>query len=212
MPILDFVFPKFCLECKTPGKYLCPACLEKVRRVGFFRLHQIPYGLDRAFSAWQYQGVARKAILGLKYRFVSEIAEELTKAFVSEIKKRPLRLNKAVLVPIPLHPRRRRWRGFNQSEEIGKILARSMGWDFVPKFLERKIERTPQVELKGKARKENVRGVFTVNSQKLPTSDKTPFILFDDVWTTGSTIKEAARVLKRSGVKKIWGLTIARSR
>lgn len=208
MAVLDFIFPKFCLECKAPGKYLCHSCLQKVRPAGKI----YPSGLDGVFSSWRYEGVIRKAILGLKYRFALEIAKELAKAFVSEIKKRPLQLKKAVLVPIPLHPRRKRWRGFNQSEEIGKILAQSMGWDFAPKLLERKITRTPQVELKGKARRENIRGVFVVNSQKLPTNYNTSLILFDDVWTTGSTINEAAKVLKRSGVKKNWGLTIARSR
>lgn len=210
MPILDFVFPKFCLECKTPGKYLCSACLEKVRRARPHRLRLNPHGLDRAFSAWQYQGVIRKAILALKYRFASEIARELAEALISEIKKRPFQLNKAVLVPIPLHPRRRRWRGFNQSEEMGKILAQSMGWDFASKLLERKIARTPQVELKGKARKENVRGVFRI-SQASSLDKLRSVVLFDDVWTTGSTMKEAAKVLKRNGAKQVWGLTITRS-
>jgi len=211
MAVLDFVFPKFCLECKSPGKYLCPLCLERVRPARPHRLPRGFSGLDRVFSAWQYQGVIRKTILALKYRFGRDITWELTSAFASEIKERRFWPKKAVLVPIPLHPRRQRWRGFNQSEEIGKILAQEMGWDFESRFLERKIARAPQMELKGKARRENIRGVFAVGPLKPAANDKRFFILFDDVWTTGSTVKEAAQVLKKGGASKVWGLTIARS-
>jgi ComF family protein len=227
MVFLDFIFPKFCLECKAPGKYLCFSCLEKTQRAAEFcpeckihsfrgRTHKLckkPYGLDGAFSVWQYKRVIRKAILGLKYRFAPEIAKELAKAFVSEIKKRPLQLNKPILVPVPLHPRRKRWRGFNQSEEVGKVLAQNMRWEFVPDLLIRKKSTQPQTELKRSQRKHNIKGVFVLNPkyQSLITSHRS-LVIFDDVWTTGSTIKEAARVLKRKGARSVWGLTISRSR
>jgi ComF family protein len=227
MTVLDFIFPKFCLECKAPGKYLCSSCLEKAQRAAEVcpeckahsfrgRTHKSckkPYGLDGAFSAWQYKRVIRKAILGLKYRFAPEIAKELAKAFVSEIKKRPLQLSKPILVPIPLHPSRKRWRGFNQSEEVGKVLAQNMRWEFRPDLLIRKKSTQPQTELKRSQRKHNVKGAFALSPkyQSLITSHRS-LIILDDVWTTGSTIKEAARVLKRKGAKSVWGLTVSRSK
>ncbi|MCK4588461.1 ComF family protein [Candidatus Woesebacteria bacterium] len=192
---------------------ICPECKIHSFRGKTHKLCKKPHGLDGAFSVWQYKRVIRKAILGLKYRFVPEIAKELAKAFVSEIKKRPLQLNKPILVPVPLHPRRKRWRGFNQSEEIGKILAQNMKWEFRSDLLIRKKSTQPQTELKRSQRKHNVKGVFVLNPkyQSLITSHRA-LVIFDDVWTTGSTIKEAARVLKRKGAKSVWGLTISRSK
>lgn len=88
-------------------------------------------------------------------------------------------------------------------------MSKKLGWDFNKNLLIRKTSTKPQVELRGKERKQNIRGVFKLNK---PLDKIKPIILFDDVWTTGSTIKEAAKVLKRNRAKTVWALTITRSK
>ncbi len=219
MSLVDLIFPKKCLGCGKANTYLCKECIEKARKEGFFcpycerfsidgKTHfqcRREYGLDGLTSIWRYEGVIRKAILGLKYKFAMEIAKELAEASIPQLNRSYFK--GYILVPIPLHWHRANWRGFNQAEEIGKILAKEMGWKFIPDLLIRKKSTTPQTELKGKERRKNTMDAFILN-RKYKTRGK--ILLFDDVITTGSTMKEAAKVLKKEGAEKVWGLTIAR--
>lgn len=202
MKIFDLIFPKDCLECGSPGKYICSSCLAKVRPSGWH---------DRnILSIWKYEGVIRKAIIGLKYKYATEIVAELVDLSVQRLST-VCRSPSAVLVPIPLHWYRQNFRGFNQAEMIGKKIAEKMGWQFIPNLLIRKKSTTPQVQLKGSARRQNLRGAFVFNSGRRPLAvDRRQFIVFDDVYTTGSTLLETTKVLKRARVQKVWGLTIAK--
>ena len=213
MSILDFIFPRKCLECSREGKYVCSVCIKKVQPRGL----NVVNGM-KVYSVWKYEGVIRKAIIALKYKYATEIAMELSSyLIISLLKNKFLVPGVYCLVPIPLHRYRQNFRGFNQSEEIGRLVAKSLGWKFIPDLLIRKRSTTPQVELKGDDRRRNLQGVFALNlkyqtparRQAGLTISHYSFVLFDDVFTTGSTIKEAVKVLKNEGFKKIWGLTIA---
>jgi ComF family protein len=142
----------------------------------------------------------------LKYKFALEIAKELTEHAAKRIAEEKLFFPKnSILVPIPLYWHRKNWRGFNQSEEIGKLIAEKIGWSFDKDLLIRKASKKPQAGLKREKRVTNIKGVFSLI--KIPNKD-TPIILFDDVWTTGSTVKEATRILKEKGVKRVNCLTL----
>ena len=226
MSILDFVFPKTCLECKKEGKYVCLDCVAKVPVLksvcpycekpsidGLTHVKcQRKYGLDGLTSIWDYEGVIRKAILALKFKYSTEVGKELANLYAQYLVTGSDPVNRAknmTLIPIPLHWHRENVRGFNQSEEIGKLVAKEMGWGFVPDLLIKKKSTTSQVQLSVEKRKENLQGVFAVNPNYV-LSTVHSVLLFDDVFTTGSTLKEAAKVLKHAGVEKVWGLTIAR--
>ncbi|MFH0863755.1 MAG: ComF family protein [Candidatus Gottesmanbacteria bacterium] len=118
--------------------------------------------------------------------------------------------NNLILVPVPLHWRRENWRGFNQSEVLGKILAQKLDVKFIPDLLIRKKFTQPQVELKGDERQKNIQNAFTLNHNSSFIIHNSNIIVFDDVWTTGSTLRSCGRVLKEAGVKKVWGMTLAR--
>ena len=167
------------------------------------------YGLDGLVSVWEYEGIIRKAILSLKYKYSTLVGQELTACFIDQLLTRAPLVNAKALVPIPLYWYRENTRGFNQSVEIGKIVAAKMGWKFVPDLLIKKRPTISQVELKGNDRRQNLKGVFSLNSNYV-LSTLYSVLLFDDVFTTGSTLLEAVKVLKRVGVAKVWGLTIAR--
>ena len=203
MDLFNFLFPKKCLECGREGKYICKECFQKVPPSGWTD--------KEVFSLYRYQGVIRKAIIALKYKFALDIARELADLCVERL----LTTNhwpSAILVPVPLYWYRQNFRGFNQSEEIGKTIAQKMGWKFIPDLVIRKKFTAPQTELSGPARRRNLKDVFALNPNYLSTDllIYSSIIVFDDVLTTGSTLKEAAKVLRNTGVKTIWGLTIAR--
>lgn len=161
--------------------------------------------MDRLTSIWKYEGVIKKAILALKFKHATEVENELSEIFLSQLGNMKLLPYKA-LVPIPVHWYRENIRGFNQSELIGKKIAEKMDLRFMPHLLTKKRATTSQVELRVQERKQNLKGVFELSRGKISDS----VILFDDVFTTGSTLKEATQVLKKGGVKKVWGLTLAR--
>jgi len=201
MSFLDLLFPKNCLECGTSGKYICDNCLQKVPAGGWSKGN---------YSMFRYDGVIRKAIIALKYKFATQVADELEQILTLRMKNIDLRFKGQILVPIPLHRLRRNWRGFNQSEMIGEKLAKNLGWYFYPDLLIRSKKTTPQVELKGIDRRQNLRGVFAVAPNHTLITNLYSLVVFDDVATTGSTIFEAKKALENAGFTKIWGLTIAR--
>ena len=109
-----------------------------------------------------------------------------------------------------MEKRRIKWRGFNQSREIAEELASSsgLGLRVLSNILIKTKETLPQVELSDETRKENIKGVFLVKEKDLIKNKK--ILLVDDVYTTGATMAECARVLKESGAREIIGIAIAR--
>jgi ComF family protein len=225
MSLLDIIFPKSCLECRRGGKYICTACMSKVVRLkpvcpyceklsidGFTHTRcNKKLGLDGLTAVWKYEGVAKKAILSLKYKFATEIVQELCGYYVPELKKYLVtRSNLLSMVPIPIYWHRQNTRGFNQSELLGKEVSKSMGWGFKPNWLYRNKPTPSQTGLSYADRKKNLKGVFSVLPPNSSFTIPDSVILFDDVFTTGSTLHEACKVLKRVGVQKVWGTTIAR--
>ena len=179
--------------------------------------------MDGTTTIYAYEKVMVLAIKKMKYQFASEIAKELAVLCILNIRKLPFYSgSNYILVPIPTHKKRKNWRGFNQSEVMGKLISEKMGWKYSPDLLIKKKATNPQTELKGKERKINIRGGFVINSHYSSFDIHNPIILFDDVLTTGSTLKEACKVLKsslpvyagrrRQGKEniKVWGLTVAK--
>jgi len=140
------------------------------------------------------------------------LATDLVEAFLSfvgEDKTFVEVCRMSVLVPIPLHPSRRRWRGFNQAELLGKMITANLDLPFAPDLLIRKKKTQPQFKLGKKSRQQNLKNAFVVSDSKFLILNFC-FLLFDDVFSSGATLNEAAKTLKRAGAKQVWGLTLAR--
>lgn len=229
-PLIDFLFPRKCLGCGKPGGYFCSQCLNQValepERIcpmcGKFSVggltHQscfIPWGLAGLTTVFSYQGIVKKAIKKLKYRFVSDLAEDLVEIFLSFCGEdvtfaRLCQEKKIILVPIPLHQSRLKWRGFNQSELLGKIIAENLDLEIQANILKRVKATKSQFELDKKERQKNIFQAFEINSVFKSQTRGSNFLIFDDVWTSGATLREAGKVLKRNKATKVWGLTLAR--
>ena len=189
---------------------VCPNC-KKLSPLG--QTHKgckTKYGLDGLVSIYKYTGTVRELIGKLKYGYVKDIGNVLTDHCVSNLAN-CLIFKKPILVPIPLSGKRERWRGLNQTEIMGEKIAHQLDWDYQPFLVKRIMNRRPQVGLKNEERLRNICGIFAVNRQVAGKINQSKtVVLFDDVWTSGSTIKEACKELKKAGFRTVWGLTIAR--
>ena len=181
--------------------------------------------LTDLYFALPYQNIlAKKLIRRFKYEpFIKELAETLVLLIITHFQLLDNKPNLAnfILIPIPLNEKRRRWRGFNQAEEIGKELSKflparlaSQGeaggkLPLVSDCLLRVKNNYPQVELSEKERKENVKDIFFCQNKKEIFGKK--ILLVDDVYITGATMEEAARILKESGAKEVRGIVVARA-
>lgn len=216
MDLFDLIFPKKCLGCGRAGKYICERCLKAAEKAYLvcpvcknFSVSGATHSycnsktsLDGVVAIFRYEGIIKKAVKRIKYNFNFDIASELANLVSPEIRG----FAGFVVVPIPIHSSRQRWRGFNQAQILGQSIAKNLGLEY-QKDLLTKVKKTPQqVGLHRSERLRSIRGVFAVNAKTVPEN----ILLFDDVWTTGATLNEAAKVLKKAGAKTIWGLTIAR--
>lgn len=225
MGILNLVFPEKCITCGKSGKYICVSCVKKVRFSdpicpvcqklsidGFTHIKCCtPYGIDGLVSLFVYEKSIRTALKKLKFKFVYSLSSILLKYSIIVLKSKiDVIPEKSIIVPIPLYIKRRRWRGFNQSEIIAKKLARYLKCLYISNALIRTKNTNAQSILDKKDRARNIHSAFKLNEETKDRIRGRNILLVDDIYTTGATLREATKVLKRNGVGKVWGFTIAR--
>jgi ComF family protein len=176
-------------------------------------------------SAYFDDGPTREMIHNFKYNSVTELAEPLSKMMVNALEKSEIRILKSeqnlqntnsqfeirhsdfVITFVPLHWKRQARRGYNQSEILAKVIGRKLNIK-VEDLLSKKQSTKRQALLRGNARRMNLHDVFTLKSGTNIKNKK--IIIVDDIATTGSTLNECAKVLKKNYAKEIWGLVVAR--
>lgn len=233
MGLLDFIFPKYCVNCKKLDSYICPNCFSFLsfdipNTCIICNRHSIDglthpsctsrYSINGVFSSIAYKGVAKKLFYNFKYKpYLLDLKSFLSDIFFEGlIQKEEFNLALAenpIVVPIPLFHAKLKSRGYNQSEVLAKELAVRFNFKFFD-ILERVKNTKSQFKLKREERKENVKGAFALSKrfdldQGRTLTGKSMFLI-DDVLTTGSTLMEATNILKRAGAKKVWGITLAK--
>ena len=214
---MDFFFPRHCAQCSALSRhaYLCsrchdalswlapPTCVRPLLEKG-----------GGALAAVIFQGKARDWIHRFKYPAsglasldpaASGIARMLARAAG---RRAPLQADDW-LVPIPLHPRRFRQRGFNPAALLAREIARPLGLAVAPRCLVRQRDTRPQAGLDAASRERNVAGAFAC--RRTPNPLPTRAWLVDDVTTTGATLASAAKTLHAAGVREVFGLCLART-
>lgn len=161
--------------------------------------------LSGARSAFVYGGEARDAVHAFKFRGVSALAPLMARVMVTRLIEWAPPVE--TLVPVPLSGRRRRLRGYNQSELLAREIARETGLRLDAKALVRRINTAPQVgQPDEESRQRNVAGAFALGA-KHPLGG---VLLVDDVMTTGATLDACATVLTTGGAEPVFALTFAR--
>jgi ComF family protein len=205
--IINWLFPPLCVHCQREGAWLCAAAERALRLQPARQIQSDHKYLNQVIVRGNYDHPLLAAIIQrLKYHYWSGLAEILPTIIQPACLLIPSLVD-ALIVPVPLHARRRRHRGFNQSQLIAQAVSQVTGWP-VAELLRRRRATKSQAQLTERARHENVRDAFTLKSdlEKVPPC----VIIADDVYTTGATINECAAVLRQAGVKKIIALTLAK--
>ncbi len=161
--------------------------------------------IDGIRSPFRFEGVVREAILEFKYNQARALALPLARLLEEYLRHRHLPAD--VLVPVPLHHRRLRERGYNQSGKLARELGQLMGLPVVEDSLFRLRNTPSQVNAIGEQRRSNVAQAFACRDGRL---QQVQVLLVDDVCTTGATLDWCAVALKEAGAKSVWGVTVAR--
>jgi ComF family protein len=201
--------------CRLCGEaLLSPAFLDRPGALcGFCQRTHPPF--DRAVAYGRYDGGLRDMIHLLKYQQVRPVAVVLGQMLGKVVASLEPELpdGPVLVVPVPLHPRKQAQRGFNQAELIArtalKQLAGRQRFHLRTGALLRRRETGSQIGLTRHQRMENLRGAFAVK-HSTPV-EGSHILLVDDVFTTGTTASECARVLRRAGAASIWVVTVART-
>ena len=211
--LYELFFPKFCLNCKREGSFLCRDCAALFEISGFHKVFKTKH-LDDLYFALEYKNpLIKKLIQNYKYEpFIKELSKPLSSLLFAHLQLLdiPLPIHESIIVPIPLKKKRLKWRGFNQAEELAVELSSFLSVPMVKNVLIKKHNTTAQTKLSGNKRKKNLLGVFTCQNKSKIKNKK--ILLVDDIYTTGSTLEATAKVLKNSGAKEITGIVIAKAK
>lgn len=223
--ILDGLFPIRCLGCGKFDEWLCsnchstlpilteqhcPACKKHITTNGIVCpecYKTTKNSFDGVFIASHYNDkLLKKTIHYYKYRFVRDLSEPLSILLAQALQNSTLPAPD-IIIPVPLHKRRYRWRGFNQANNLATAL--NLQISVITDILVRVRYTAPQVKLQNKKkRQENLNNAFVIKNTSQITGKN--ILLVDDVMTTGATLAECARVLKLSGAKTVSCLVLAR--
>ncbi|MDD5289104.1 MAG: ComF family protein [Dehalococcoidales bacterium] len=235
---LDLLFPKFCVGCGKEGDFICSSCQASlpcieppvctkcgkpqinfqaspgVNPATVLRMNEVfcsscigwEADIDGIRSPFRFEGVIRKAIHAFKYNNLRAITGRLAKLLSDYLIANPIRCD--VLTPVPLHDKRLRERGYNQSCLLAKELGRLTGIPVSDSCLVRHHYNLPQARTANvEERRQNVVGVFACQNDDLRGKK---VLLIDDVTTSGATLNACASVLKTAEAMSVWGLTLAR--
>ena len=218
---LDIFFPRWCIGCGKEGEFICDSCCRALPRImpplcprcgrpqasGILCSSCVGWQtkINGIRSPFRFDGVIRQAIHQLKYRNLRALAQPLAGLLQDYLATNPL--SGEVLVPVPLHQKRLRERGYNQSGQLARELGKLISLPVVDDCLIRHRLASPQTRtVTVEERRRNVAGAFSCRDGRL--KDK-QVLLLDDVSTSGATLDAGAAVLKAAGAASVWGLVVA---
>jgi len=230
--VLDLIIPRTCVQCGGPVEetaydYVCARCVQDLYIVRppfcdtcgfpFFgvvekvpacpRCREMAPRFDAGRTVFLHRGVGSVFVRELKYRQAMYLLSDIEKCCVQSPGLQRY-LEGSVLVPVPLHPRKRRERGFNQSTALAECFARVGGGLEVVDGLVRRIDTESQTSLDRIHRQSNVKNAFAI-APKAAFNRSQRYILIDDVFTTGATLNACSAQLRKAGVEHLDVLTLA---
>jgi len=222
--LLTLIFPERCTGCNQLGSLFCDECRRKVRFVlpplcplcGYPSSENLvcpqcqrsPLAIDGIRSVAFFEGPLRQAVHAFKYQGLCTLAVPLARMMSACWQCEPLPAD--VIVPVPLHRRRLRERGYNQAGLLAQVLCRESNLPLYEDWLVRAKATSPQVELDAWARRKNVTGAFLCCQPEAVEGQRV--LLIDDVCTTGSTLESCSLALRQAGARSVWAFTLGRAR
>ena len=208
--LLELVYPNVCGFCnKICKNELCNKCKMKIIQ------HQIDIVIKpenkyfkELISILKYEGIIRYKILQYKFEDKAYIYKTFAKIVLKNKKVCGLLKKYDIIIPVPIHKKRKLQRGYNQTQLIAKEISKNIDIKFCNNVLVKNKNTIAQSKLNKNKRKQNIKGAFkALNVQNIQGKS---VLLFDDIYTTGSTANECSKILKEAGAKTVGVLTIAK--
>lgn len=219
---LDFLFPRRCVTCGRYGDYVCDPCRDGMTAADGDRCRRCwrpvtggpwcetcaggGFELAAVRAPYVFDGTARDLVHALKYHGVTAVAPILGRAMAEAAALLPERPD--LVVPVPLHGRRERERGYNQAGLLARHAGERLGIPVANRALVRHRSTRPQARMPGaEERLRNVQDAFSARKPYVFVG--AVVVVVDDVTTTGATLEACARVLRAHGAERVHGLTFA---
>lgn len=211
--ILNLVYPNVCGFCNRINMHnLCKFCELKLNKyvlncIKDYRKDNSKH-FDYLYSSLKYENIVREKIIAYKFGEAAYLYRTFVKIIIKNAKIYRFLQSYDIIIPVPMYKTKKNVRGYNQSELIAKEIAKTLNIKFRNNILTKIKNTKVQSTLSKNKRQENVRNVFEIINKEEIRNKKV--ILIDDIYTTGSTVNECARVLKKAGAKEIFVVTIAK--
>lgn len=225
----NLLFPRRCPVCaeivEPSGAFICPECRKKLSDVSgelclkcgkelenrdaeyCYGCMRHPKSFIRGAALFNYNEVSAKSIVQIKYKNKREYLDFYSREMAERLGDKIHRMKGQALIPVPVHPARKKQRGFNQAQELSQRLSKLTGIPVCADLLFRSRKTAPQKELTPEQRLKNLEQAFEVRRERKHSS-LSSVILVDDIYTTGSTIEACTRTLNRAGIPEVYFLAI----
>lgn len=167
---------------------------------------EIPKSYKRGYPLFFYEDCVKKAIYSFKYQNQRNLGPFFARCILDKYKKQLRSLDLDGIVPVPVHPHKRRQRGYNQAEVLAKALAKELQVPMYPYYIRRNIDTNPQKELTDKERMKNLKNAFKIGKNRIKLEK---VLVVDDIYTSGATIEACTKVLQEANVKDVYYVSIA---
>ncbi len=219
LPLLQWIYPANCFLCESSEieglNQVCNKCWHQLPRttdtaisnLWLAREENLPLFITRFHAFFDFNDEIQKIIHEMKYNGKTRIAREIIQFLKEDISNHFHGIE--IIIPVPLHAKRRKERGYNQSELLAKEIAMILDKPLFTSVVKRVTNTKSQTKLDAHERLENMAGAFSVSDNQ--TIQEKIILLVDDLITTGSTLNECARILKENKVKEVYALVLARA-
>lgn len=209
---LNLIYPPTCGICgKLNSNFLCNKCQKQLEMQAKFQIEKnqnFGHYFQEHLYIFEYQGMIRKIILNYKFNDKSYLYKTFVNFLLKNEKFFQILKSYDTIIPVPISQKRRKERGYNQSELIAKELAKRIGNDYNNRCLFKTRNIVEQSKLDKEERQKNILGVYELRNQELLQGKE--ILLIDDIYTTGSTVNECARILGLAQPKNIGVFTLAK--
>lgn len=230
MNFLDLIFPPKCEVCGMLGNYLCDNCYNELKKYEICNKHNNEKNIrtQDQFFLYKYEGKIRDLLIGYKFNDKAYLSNLFEKNIIKNKKACNFFKSCDIITPVPLHRKRKLERGYNQSELIvkklvkdiqiqniqdkktNKVKYKQVNIKFNGKLLIKQKNTKPQSLKNLNQRINDIKGAYSVNSNEIMNIQGKQIVLFDDIYTTGSTCKECTKLLYEAGASKVSIFCIAR--
>lgn len=208
--ILNFIYPDTCGICGEICKEsLCKKCAIEIKKheIDLINKNKKMY-FNESMHIFKYNGIIRQKLIEYKFQDQAYMYKTFAKIILKNKKVCGFLEKYDIIIPVPIHKKRRLKRGYNQTELVAKEICKNTGLELKTDTLVKQKNIVAQSELNKNERKSNIKNAFKVKNTGKIIGKK--ILLFDDIYTTGSTVNECSKMLREAAVKQIGVLTIAK--